>query len=307
MPRARSTFASFGVALATLACAWQARAQSCCAGAGAITPGRLSPHEVALVGLQTKSSVVFGDFDAHGSWERNAAGSGEIDLEEDLFGAVRLFKRGQLALLVPTVETWRTTRSTGADFGGGIGDINASARADFVLAGESRYVPGIALLAGATLPSGKPADSATNTLATDATGIGAFQGNFGLALEQTFGPWLVNLTGLVALRAPRTVGAIDAALSPQLTALAAFGYSFPNDAALALVISYTGEGDATLDGRTAPETSRRTLLVSVSSVLPITDTWRLQGSLFAHPPLEPFGRNQPTAAGLTLTVVKSWM
>jgi hypothetical protein len=48
------------------------------------------------------------------------------------------------------------------------------------------------------------------------------------------------------------------------------------------------------------------LVLSVASVLPITDTWRVQGSLFAHPPLEPFGRNQATAVGLTLGVIKAW-
>ena len=305
MRPSRSTFVSL-VLSAIVALTSDARAQSCCAGGGAITPARLAPHELALVGLQTKSSLVYGDFDAHGSWGGAAPGSSELDLEQNLFAAARLLKRLQLSLLAPLVETRRTTRSTGADFGGGVGDINASARLDFTMAGQARFVPGIALLAGLTLPTGRPPDAATNTLATDATGIGAFQGNFGLAVEQTFGPWLVNLSGLVALRTARSVGPVNEVLGAPFTALGAVGYSFRNDAAIAFVVSYTGEGDATINGQAASGSSRRSLVLSVASVLPITDTWRVQGSLFAHPPLEPFGRNQATAVGLTLGVIKAW-
>ena len=42
--------------------------------------------------------------------------------------------------MVPLVETRRTTPSD-AELGGGIGDLNASVRYDFVYAAEARYVP----------------------------------------------------------------------------------------------------------------------------------------------------------------------
>ncbi len=301
MRLARSTFAS---AIAVMAMTHNSHAQSCCAGSGAITPGRLSLHEVALVGVQTKSSVVFGNFDSHGSWTPNAKGSSEADFEQDFFAAARVLPRAQLALIVPLVETWRTAGVT--DFGGGIGDANVSGRADVVVAGESRYVPGIAFLAGVTLPTGRPPESAKNKLAADATGVGALTGNFGLALEQNFGAWLVSVSGLVAFRASRSVGDVTAGLSPQFTALFALGYSFKNDAALALIVSYAGEGNGRINGESIMDSSRRTLLMGTSGVWPINDTWRVQGGFFVHPPVEPFGRNQPTAAGLTLTLIKSW-
>jgi hypothetical protein len=140
-----------------------------------------------------------------------------------------------VALLVPVVQTYRRARGT-SDFGGGFGDVNLSARYDFALAGESEVVPGIAALAGITFPAGRPAessDAANHPLAADATGIGAYQLNLGVALEQTAGPWLFGVTALYAKRTPRTVGAGKITLGAQWTVLAAAAYTFSNDEALA--------------------------------------------------------------------------
>jgi hypothetical protein len=295
-------------ALAAVALAWSPRAegQACCAGSSALTPGRLAPVDDALVGAQLRASAAYGSFDRGGRYATNPEGTGELDFEQDAFGAVRLFKRGQAALLVPLMETRRRTPSTGAELGGGIGDVNASARWDFYAAGQSRIVPGIAVLAGLTLPTGRAADEAKKTLATDATGVGAVQLNAGLALEQSFGPWLFNLTGLVAKRATRTAPGIETTLDTQFTALAAAAYSFPNDAALALLVSFSGEGDATVNGMSKPGSSRRIFLLSASGLWPVSDHWRLQGALFLNPPVPSLGVNVLATAGFSYAIVRSW-
>ncbi len=301
-----SARAGLGGLLATaLACASPstARAQACCAGGAAITPGRLALHEDALVGVQLKAATVLGQWDAGGHYLPEAAGETEGDFEEDLFGAVRVLRRGQVALLVPLVETQRQNYSNGGAFGGGIGDVNVSGRYDFVLAGESRYVPGVALLAGVTFPTGKPPEYATQTNQVDATGIGAFQANGAVALEQTFGNWLVDASGILAIRTPR----FGEQLAPQGTLLAAVAYTFPSDYALALSASYTFEGDARYsDGTTVASSSRRATLVSLSGYVPLGDTWRLLGGVYLDPPVNALGSNQPVAGGLTLTVIRSW-
>lgn len=294
-----------GALLALAACtgASRAHAQACCAGGSAVTPGRLEVHEDALVGTQLKAGTMFGSYDTGGHYLAPGTGDAEYDFEQDLLGAVRVLERGQLAVLVPFVETERQTPQDGTHFGGGIGDVNASVRYDFLLAGESRYVPGIALLAGVTLPTGKPVEEASPPLAVDATGIGALQGNVALALEQTFGPWLVNATGMVAERAPR----FGEHLGTQVTFLAAGAYTFPNDMALALSLSYAFEGDAaTTDGTNVPMSSKRLTVVSLSGLWPITDSWRLLGGLYVDPPLDGLGSNQPATGGLTLTLIRSW-
>jgi len=268
-----------------------------------VTPGRLAVHEDALVGVQIKAANVVGSYAPDGRFVPPGQ-SQEQDFEEDLLGAVRFLRRGQAALLVPLVETRRYTVQNGAHLGAGIGDVNASARYDFVLAGESLYVPGIALLGGVTVPTGTPAEQATSPLEVDSTGIGAFQVNAALALEQTFGPWLVNATGIVAARTPR----FGEQLGTQVTLLAAGAYTFPNDAAVALSASYALEGDATTsDGADVPSSSKRLTVLTLSAMWPFGDAWRLLAGAFVDPPISQFGSNQPSSVGLTLTAIRAWL
>jgi len=306
MRRRRSTSLEAG-ALLLGAAVWgapsRARAQACCASGSAVTPGRLELHETALLGAQLRASTILGSYDTGGRYVPSPSGDGELDFEEDLFGAVRVLRRGQVALLVPLVETRRETPQDGAHAGGGIGDVNASVRYDFVLAGESRVVPGVALLAGVTLPTGTAVDAASAPLAVDATGIGAWQVNAALALEQTFGPWLVNATAMAAKRTPR----FGETLGTQWTFLAAGAYSFDDGAAAALSLSYAFEGDATASGGAdVPASSKRVTMLTLSGLWPLTDEWRLLGGAFLDPPVRALGSNQPAAAGLTFAVIRSW-
>jgi hypothetical protein len=291
------------ITLAVLGHAAPARAQACCAGGSAVTPGRLELHEQALVGVQTRAATVFGSYRVDGTYIGAPPSTSEYDFEEDVFGAVRVLRRGQVALLIPLQETARSTLPDGAHAGGGVGDVNLSARYDFLVAGESRYVPGVAVLAGVTFPTGTPVDSATAPLAVDATGIGAFQVSAALALEQTFGPWLVNATGIVAQRTAHR----GETLGTFTTLLAAGAYTFPNDSALALAISYAFEGDATGNGgRDIPFSSTRLTTVTLSLMYPFTDEWRLVMGALCNPPLGTLGSNQPASGGLLLTAIRSW-
>jgi hypothetical protein len=299
-----------GVVGAALALAWslapvRARAQACCAGTTAVTPARLAMHETALLGVQLRAASVLGSFDENAHYTHSPSGASEYDFGQDLFGAVRFLGHGQAALLIPLVETRRATRTL-TEAGGGIGDVNLSARYDFLLAGESRIVPGVAALAGITFPTGRPPEGSDRPLATDATGVGAFQGNVGLALEQAFARFTVSLTGIVAKRAARTEHGIHETLGTQLTALGAVAYSFDDDSAIAVLASYAAEGDATIGGVEADGTSRRILRVGVAGLHPLSDHWKVLGSLFIEPPIGGLGRNLPASAGLTFTGVYAW-
>lgn len=284
-----------------------AHAQACCAGSAAVTPGRLALHEDALVGLEARATYGFGSFDPTGTFVSMPSGASELDLEQDVFAALRVLDRGQVALLLPLVETRRTAANE-AEFGGGIGDINASVRYDFLEAAEARYVPGIALLAGLTIPSGRPPESATKPLATDATGVGAYQANIGLSLERALGPWLVGATGLASKRFSRTANGVTEALATQWTAILVAAYTFRNEAAFAASGSITSEGKATIDGVVEPDTHRRLVAFTVSGVMPLSDQLRLQGALTIDPPFSSFGVNQSVAGvGATATVIYSWL
>ncbi|HEY1696062.1 MAG TPA: hypothetical protein VGG39_28040 [Polyangiaceae bacterium] len=310
MPRPSSPSTSvFAAAAAALAAAVvlgapsRAYAQACCAGGAAVTPGRLELHEDALVGATIKAAYSLGSYDTGGRFVSTPRGDGEGDFEQDLFGAVRFLGHGQGALLVPLVETDRRDPIDGNHFGGGVGDVNLSGRWDFVEAGAARYFPGVALLAGITFPTGKPPEQATPPLAVDATGIGAYQINGALALEQTFGPWLVNATGIVAVRTPH----VGEELAPQVTLLGAAAYTLPSDVAFSLSVAYAFEGDAHLtSGGAVPDSSKRATTLTFAALWPFSDAWRVLGGFTLNPPVGAVGSNQPAAAGLTLTVIRSW-
>lgn len=305
--RSRAAAASAAlVALLALAPA-SARAQACCAGSGAVTPGRLALHEDALVGLQLRAAHVFGSFDARARYASSSPGASEQDLEEDLIGSVRLpfAPRAQLAALVPFVQTRRKAGGA-SDFGGGLGDVNLSARYDFLYAGQARYIPGVAVLAGLTCPTGRSPESGSLPLAADATGTGAFQVNVGLAVEQTFGRWLVTAYGIIAKRTTRDIQGFESTLGTQWTALLAVAYTFPGDYAAALSASYTGEGNAAIDGTEVPDSSRRVPVVGLFGVVPFSDYFRLQGGPSLNPPVDQLGKNQIATVAITATAVYAW-
>jgi hypothetical protein len=303
----RAALAGLAVALAVAILPQRAAAQACCAGSGAVTPGRLAMHEDALVAVQARAAHVFGSFDSRGNYSTPPPGSTEQDFEQDAIGALRLpvIDRAQIALLVPLIETRRTARGV-AEFGGGLGDVNFSVRYDFLYAGQNRYVPGIAALAGVTFPTGRAPEDATQAQATDATGVGAFQGNLGLAVEQLFGAWLVTAYGIVAKRATRTAQGIRTELGTQWTALVAVAYSLPRDYAIAAFASYTGEGNADVQGVEAAGSARRVPVLGISGVVPVTDHFRFQAALSGNPPIPSLGKNQPATLGLAVTAVYAW-
>jgi hypothetical protein len=310
MPLRRSRSLELAAAIAIAAAATlapgAARGQACCAGSSAFSPGRLAMHEDYLVGAAARGAYAFGSFDGRGHYATNPRGSSEVDLEQDVLGAVRVLGDGQVAVLVPFVQTYRQAQSTGSEIGGGIGDVNLAVRWDFLVAGQSTTLPGIGLLAGLTFPTGRPPEEADTPLATSATGIGAFQANAGLAIEQAFGAWLVNVTGIVAKRTPREVQGFRSTLGTQWTFLGALAYAFPNEASLAGVVSYSIEGDATVGGHDVPDSGRRLLRTSVAAAYPLTDRLRLQASVFFDPPLVYVGQNQLTTIGASLGAIVTW-
>jgi len=295
--------AEYAAALALMLVAPSASAQACCAGAAFVTPGRLGLHDFVLVGADLRAAAVVGSFDASGHYTSRAPGTVEDDLEEDVFAAIRVLKRGQIAFFVPIIQTIRRAGAL-TDAGGGIGDVNLSARWDFFNAGQSRYLPGIAVLAGVTFPTGVPIESAGDPLGAGATGIGAFQFNGGLALEQTFGPWLIGLSGIVAARTSRSVGTISETLAPQLSALATLAYVTRREIAIAVSSALTYEDDASINDQTAPGTERLTLTFSAGLLLPLADTWRAQVGANVVPPI--VGVNTLASAGLQWTLVHTW-
>jgi hypothetical protein len=282
-----------------------AAAQACCTGANALAPARLAPFEDALVGVEVMATDLYGSFDACRRFVRPPPGAAELDLEQNLLMTVRPIEHAQVSLRIPLVETWRRVPGV-SEFGGSFGDLKLGVRYDFTAAGESAVVPGIALSAGVTFPSGRPPESASHPLATDATGTGAFQGSFTLGLEQSYRRFLVNLSGTTTVRASRTVGYLHERDGVQLVASGTGGYSFRNGVVLALTASYTAELEATINGAMVPDSGRAVTRLGLAGSCPLTPAFRVQGSFFVDPKIRYFARNQPVGVGIAFTVIRSW-
>jgi len=157
-----------------------------------------------------------------------------------------------------------------------------------------------------TFPTGTPPESATKPLATDATGVGAYQGSLGVSVEQAFGPWLVSTYGIGAERLARTARGVHERLGTQFSLLGAVAYVFPTNEAVALVASYTFEGNATVDGIEQDATAHRLTVLSAAGVVPVDEHLRFQGALTFTPPVSGLGENQIASAGLAFTTVYAW-
>lgn len=303
MSSARSALLSFAFAVALLAALEpDARAQACCVGASGLTPGWLGNHERFLLGAQARVSQTLGTYPASGAFYVPTPGR-DSRLETSLFASLRFVERGQVGLLFPLVVDRRRSGEI-VETRAGPGDASLNVRYDLVRAGEAR-VPGIAAIAGLLAPTGTPTDRATGLLAADATGIGAWEFSFGGSVEQTFGHVVLHATALVGVRTARDVLGLSQHLGPRGLFLIAGGYVFDREVTALVSLSHQSEGDATVDGKTSPDTGFRTTQAAVLFVVPVSDAVRLRASLFADVP--PLGENRSASAGSTLSILRSWM
>jgi hypothetical protein len=313
-PRSRSICRDRAlVALAVAAAALigdlrSASAQACCAGGAVVTPTRLAVYEDVAVGIESRAHGALGTFGADGRYGPSA--SSEQGFEQALAASLRLSRAAQVALVLRMVQTHRRA-GTLDEWGGGLGDVTASARYDLLYPAERPRFPGVAILAGATLPTGTAADAATRPLATDATGAGSYDVSLGLGLEKAIGPLLAGVSAWGTHRFSRTIAVPGA---PPLTAsfgwraswLAYAGYVTASESAIALYASGFNEGDTSIGGATDPATGRRLTTLGAAGVLPFANAWRVRAALFGDLPVSSLGRNQRAGAGATVALVRAW-
>jgi hypothetical protein len=283
-----------------------ARAQACCVGTGLVTPARLRIFEERAVGIQTRARSVLGAFGEGGSFAASGAGTRELSFQQDLFGAMRFGRRFQAALLIPFVTTNRQAANL-SGWGSGVGDVATNVRYDAILAGERGPWPGIALLAGLAVPTGRPPDEATDPLATSATGTGSVEGNIGLGLELVRGHAFVAASGWLAQRSGRTVGGVEQSFALRTTALLATGYTFSSEATVGAFAHAVRQGEAR--DQMGPIAGSGVALVTagLATSIPFWDAWRLQASAFTDLPISGLGRNQNVGVGATAALLRFWM
>jgi hypothetical protein len=297
----RSTFLSLALLLAA-----RAHAQACCVSTSALFPARLSGHDIAGVGVLLTARDTLGSFDGSGTYVRAPSRDTEADFQQLLVAAVQPVHDLQVSLALPFVETYRATPGL-SEGGGGVGDLSFGARYDFLYAGNEHHLPGIAVLAAVTAPTGVPVEAAHHALATDATGTGVWQGALGAALEYDVNDSIVlELFGQLALRAPREVGGVHEQLAPQGTVSAAAAYVFTGLQVLALLATFSAEGDASINGERVENSARRATALGLFGSWPLPAGFTVQATVSGELPLNALGQGQPAGVGLTAAVIKRW-
>ncbi len=310
MRRSRSTFAELAapllVALAgSFAGERVAAAQACCATPSAFAPARLRQGENAIVGFSVGASGVTGSFGADRSFAASGPGSREVDLSQRLFLGWMPVPRLELSFVVPFVETVRSAGALG-EVSGGIGDAKLASRVHLIDVGTDAIVPGVHLLSGVTLPTGVAADRAHLPLATDATGTGSFQLENGLALEQSFGRFLVNLTGTVAWRSVRDVRGTSAQQGALFGGFFAASYTLPNALSFALSLAYEASLEAKANGVEVPDSATAKTTVSLAAAMPVARGLRVTAGLSWTPHVDGLGKNELATVGGSIGIVWGW-
>ncbi|CAN5696401.1 hypothetical protein BH09MYX1_BH09MYX1_11540 [soil metagenome] len=288
-----------------MASASDAFAQACCATPSAFAPARLRIGENALVGLVASGAYVTGSFGSDRSFRLPGNGSREIDLGQRLFVAWAPWTNSQLSLTLPFVETVRAAGTT-KEASGGFGDARLASRWTIIRVGEDKIAPGVQVLSGVVLPTGVPADSAHLPLATDATGVGAFQLENGLALEQSFGRWLVNITGTFAWRGARSIGSASAQLGILWSGFVALSYTFPSALSIAASAAYEASGNAKVNGVAVDDSATAKSTLGLAASMPLARGVRLIAGLSWNPHVPELGKNELATFGGSIGIVYAW-
>jgi len=299
--------AALGLALLTalVAAPRAALAQACCVAPGAAGASRLAPHESFLTGVDARAQTTMGTFDAQGRFRGTPAGTRDIALEQNIFMTARLLSRGQLTAGVPLVQTVRSSGATSSS-GGGVGDVRASARWDLVRPEDAGAAPGVAVVGGVALPTGRPPEQSSDVLGTDATGTGTTQVWGGLSLEKTWGPWLALAVATVNFRADREVSGTRSSIPPRYSLGVITAHAWRSGVALSFGATYALEDRARVDGVVVAGSARRALILTTALQIPLGPAGRLVGTVFATPPIPAVSAGDPAPLGLSLALVKPW-
>ncbi|MBI5497907.1 MAG: hypothetical protein HY904_23085 [Deltaproteobacteria bacterium] len=274
-----------------------ARAAACC-GTGYGVGGRLAPAERAAVTMQASGTVPYGSMNADGRFVR--ARSVSLEGRPELSGMVRLWRGLQAGLAFRGVTQVRGLPRKRA-VGTGIGDVRAFGRYELVPSGGSGWVPGFALTASLTLPTGRAPWAGRDPAGADVTGTGLASLRVGVALEHALGEdffWAAG--GTVGLSQPAAnAGGFRVEHAPQLQVFAAGGPTLRRTLSLAAGLHYQREGAPLINGRLAPGADRsKAALFGVAS-WEFGERWNLVVTAQADLPYDRTGRNDELTAAVT--------
>jgi hypothetical protein len=270
------------VLVAALLTSGEAAASACCMSASVTGVGRLAIWERAAAGVMTAYGHGTGLSTATESWRGLPAGVLTDDLRFDAWALVRLAEHWQVTAQVPWVVGIREAADGTSSVGSGVGDVMAGVRWDAIALGEYAELPGIALMASATAPTGRRPEQAWDALGASATGRGAWGLSAGFAIEKAVVPWFVRVDGALTyffsfLRAD--TGAWQQ-LGPDLNVGLTGGFELlPDKLVLALGARLDHELPLLVDGALLSDSGATSLSTSLSTSWKVTPRWTVTGAV----------------------------
>lgn len=209
--RAANLLAS--MVIASIAIPRSARAD-CCFSTTATTTARLATWERGAAVLSTAYVRELGFYSSTARAVPLGTGVSDQQLRFDLTGLVRVTDELTLSLLVPLAMNARASGEQSA-LGGGLGDIGVGVRYDLLQFDHSKR-PGLALVGGVAVPTGRAAEAAERALAVDATGKGTAVFSLGVSSELAWEPWFVRADLMAGIPIPTQASGEWRWLSPTL-------------------------------------------------------------------------------------------
>lgn len=258
-----------------------AQAAACCLSASVFGIGRLAIWESAAFGWMTLGGHDTGRWDKQGTFRAFPNSYRQDEIRSEVWGIARLHERVQVFGRVPWVAGIREADGMGRHIGGGVGDLQAGARWDGLLAGEYKGWPAIALTATAAAPTSTRAEQATDPLGASTTGRGAWVGGLALAIEKAVLPWFVR----VDLGATAPLGFERA----DLHAVQRYGMGWQaglsggrelvaDRVVLGAQVVLDSEAPYRIDGVEEPDSGTRGLNAGLSLSWRLADVWTVTGS-----------------------------
>lgn len=170
----------------------QAQAAACCVSATSFGVGRLLIWEDFAAGIQLGHARILGQWDASSVLRWNPSDYSEGVSQIQPWAIVRLHERVQLQGWVPVLVNDRWSGAV-HQVAGGLGDIGAAARFEFLAIGALRGFPSFALTGATTAPTGHRVEQTSPPLFAGTTGRGAWSGSLAIESEYPLAPYFLRL------------------------------------------------------------------------------------------------------------------
>lgn len=280
----------------------RAQAAACCISATSFGVGRLLIWEDFASGVQLGHARTLGQWDASETLRWNPDQYSEGISQVQPWAIVRLHQRVQLQAWAPVLVNDRWSGSV-HQVAGGLGDIGAAVRFEFLSIGALRGFPSFAATVGGIAPTGRRVEQTSPPLFAGTTGRGAWGGSLAIESEYAFFPWFVRLDAsgseFLTFRRP------DTGQRQQYGPLVRVGLStgrevVPGKLVAALAALGEWEGRVRQDGSTVPESQSHLYSLAASLSWRFDPHWTLVGTVANSVWPQGFGMNQDARVGFTL-------